>query len=234
MPTFTENLYRNLHTGVRIAIAQSNARHAPYACIVSETQYNSYIRDYKSDIMPFLPVEYLGYTHQHVDTYIHFGKMDTLKTIVKNGYLTNEYSSSDNTIGKAIYTYPLRSLMYFYNDIEDYGFLVFKTDAKHVHLVQTDDGVYGCGEANFLEDKVYIQEPRILTSEPEMDKLSQEVFDWELAKTHYYGLPNLPIQKPNTVEELMDILDWFSCHSLATKDAYDTTDPLPSFLPKGE
>lgn len=56
MPTFTENLYRNLHTGVRIAIAQSNARHAPYACIVSETQYNSYIRDYKSDIMPFLPI----------------------------------------------------------------------------------------------------------------------------------------------------------------------------------
>lgn len=227
MQQFTNKQYQNLITGVRIATLSALQKPMPYACIVSEKQYNDYIRDYKAKIMPFLPFSYLGYEHTHPDIYVHFAPISVLQKIIQNGYLTNAFANEENTIGKAIYTYPLSSMMYFYQELHPYGFLIFKADAPHVHLVQSDDGVYGLGEADFFTDKLWIQDPILISSVEEMEKLSIEQFDWEKAKTHYYGLPHENIQKPETVEELMNILDWFSIHSIPTEKL------VPPFLKKG-
>lgn len=214
MPNINQHQFRNITTGVRIAVLAALRNPCAYACILSEDQYKESIRDYKQNIMQFLPFSYLGYEHTHEDLYVHFGPIPVLKQIQKDGYLTNTFSHEENTIGKAIYTYPLESLMYFYQARPDTGFLIFKTNAKHIHLTETDDVIYGIGEADFLEEKIPIQDSKIIANVQEMEQLSKNMFNWEKAKTHYYGLPNVPITKPKNVEMLMDILDWFHLHSI--------------------
>lgn len=50
-------------------------------------------------------------------------------------------------------------MMYFYQELHPYGFLIFKADAPHVHLVQSDDGVYGLGEADFFHRQIMDTRP---------------------------------------------------------------------------
>jgi hypothetical protein len=163
-------------------------KQVPYACCVDERTYWNFITEYKADIIPYLPVDYLCIEHEHTDTYVHFAARVKLEKIIQQGYLTNEFSNEDNTIGKAVYTYPLKSGMYFYQDhIKDGAFLIFDATAPHCHIVQTNDTAYGIGEADFVTDKLEIQNPFIVNLE-ELKQLSREAFNWKYARRNYYGL----------------------------------------------
>lgn len=210
--------YQNLAKGVRIAVLAALKKPNPHLCIITEYLYKKYVRSYKAEIIKFLPFSYLGYTHKHPDRYVHFGPIKTLKKIIEDGYLISSPANEDATVGEAVYTYPLRSMMYFYQDRKDYGFLVFEADVPHVHIVQTDDGIFGLGEADFFEEKVWIENPVLITSVEEMERLSEKEFWWEKAQTHYYGLPyNCDLQKPENTEQLLDILEWFNQNCLSAK-----------------
>lgn len=100
MQQFTNKQYQNLITGVRIATLSALQKPMPYACIVSEKQYNDYIRDYKAKIMPFLPFSYLGYEHTHPDIYVHFAPISVLQKIIKDGYLTNALPTKKTPLEK--------------------------------------------------------------------------------------------------------------------------------------
>lgn len=186
--TMTDEEFRKLTSGTRIAITSMLDNKTPYGCSIDFDTYWEYIAKYKDGIIRFLPVCYICMKHTHKDTYIHFAKREVLEQIIKDSYLSNELSTDECTLGKAIYTYPLRSGMFFYNsNIKDGAFLVFEAEAEHHHIVQTDDTPYGIGEADFLCEKLYIENPRIMTYE-EIQEMSKKFFDWEYAKHNYFGL----------------------------------------------
>lgn len=179
---------RNIQLGVRQCVIALMHKQVPYACCLDEKTYWSYVAEYKADIIPYLPINYLCVEHKHADTYVHFAAREKLEEIVRQGYLTDKFSSEDNTIGKAVYTYPLRSGMYFYHDrIKNGAFLIFDATSSHCHIVQTDDTAFGIGEADFVTDKLEIQNSSIVTLD-ELEQLSRKAFDWEYARKNYYGL----------------------------------------------
>ena len=178
----------NIATGVRVSISNIKQFQMPYSIIYPEDFYFKYISKYKSDIMKFLPFSYMGFKHSHRDTYIHFSTLDNLINIQKSGVLKKEFANENGSLGAAIYTYPLKSGMYFYNkNLKDSGFLIFETEAEHVHITQTDDSPLCIGEADFFCDEISIENSKILTYE-EMEYMSKKFFDWKEAQKHYFGL----------------------------------------------
>jgi len=205
---YSKKELKEIQLGVNSCIKNLIKKQTPFSISIKAVDYFDYVAKYKSEIINFLPFSYLTFYHRHKDTYVHFGELKTLKKIVKEGYLTNEYSDDFATLGKGIYTFPLKSGMFFYNNrVKDYGFLIFETDAEHNHIVQTDDTSYAIGESDFLCKKIKIENPRIITSLKEMEDLSKENFDWELARREYYGLVSNDMA---TLENMWDIIDYYN------------------------
>lgn len=184
---YEKETLKNIAIGVRVCVNSMIENSTPYSCSIKEDEYWQYVSNYKSEIINFLPVNYLCMKHQHKDTYIHCADLDILHKIIEEGCLKRENSSELCTLGPAIYTYPLRSGMFFYKNTLNSEFLVFDADNIHYHIVQTDDTPCCIGEANFLCDELKIENPRILTYS-EIEKMSKDFFDGEYAKQNYFGL----------------------------------------------
>ena len=138
----TQDELREIQLGVRVAILEDKKKETPFACAIDEDLYFKYIAKIKEKVMSFLPFSYLGFRHTHKDTYIHFASKERLELIMSLGYLTNEYSDENCTLGKAIYTYPLHSGMFFYNkNVKNGMFMIFDAEAEHVHITQTTSDV---------------------------------------------------------------------------------------------
>ena len=185
----SEDEFKLLQIAVKLCCSAMLKEVMHNSCFVEESIYFDWVAERKSEVIKFLPVDYLGFKHKHKDTYVHFSTVNTLKRIVKCGYLTKEFSCDSNSVGKAVYIYPLGSGIYFSNDNfkEDYGFLVFELNETHYHITQTDSSVKGIGEADFFTDSLIITNPKIL-SYSEIKKLSNERFNWSIAWHDYFGL----------------------------------------------
>lgn len=203
---FEKEELRQIAIGVRTSILTMLNEKTDYSCSIDENTYWNYIAKYKSEIMKFLPVSYLCFKHKHKDTYIHCATLDTLNKIIKDGCLKKEKSSEMCSLGSAIYTYPLRSGMYFYKNHPNIGFLVFDAEETHYHIVQTDDVPNCIGEADFFCDELKIENPRILTYK-QIDCMSKKFFDWDYAKKNYFGLLT---EENATYESMYDILEYYN------------------------
>lgn len=160
-----------------------------YAVSLQQNIYEEDIMKYKRDIIRYTNFENICFHHTHKDTYVHFAPIDAIKKILSDGYLIKKDDIDClNALGSAIYTYPLKSGMFFYQAKENYAFLIFDAEEKHYHVVQTDDSPFAIGQSDFFVDKLKIENPRIVNTYEEMEKLSKENFDWEYASMNYYGI----------------------------------------------
>lgn len=196
LSVLSNNRFLHIHNyevqnGVRMCYRKYEECKIPFGISLPKDIYMNYVMKNKSDIMRYLDVSYLCFKHRHTDKYIHFAPINVLKQIIATGKMSSRTSSEDNTIGKGIYTYPLKSGMYFCNgDVNNYGFIIFETDALHHHIVQTDDTPYAIGEADFLLDEIDVKVEPIIYTEKEIEEISREEFDWSYARDNYYGIPN--------------------------------------------
>lgn len=158
----------------------------PFSCILDEEIYWKYISKYKKDIINFLPVDYLGYKHNYSDCYIHSSSERNLSKIIKDGYISNQFSSDNCSLGKSIYTYPFNSGMHWFGQKTDVKFLIFETDCEHIHITQTVDSGNCFGVSVFFQDKVFVKNPKIVTKE-QLDEISENNFDWKKAQ-QYFGV----------------------------------------------
>lgn len=204
---FTEEELYSIARGTRICTNILMKEPTPYSCSIEEDLYWKYISKYKSEIIRFLPINYLCMKHKHRDTYIHFSSLENLYKIMDDGVLKKNKSNDICTLGSAIYTYPLRSGMYFYNhNLKDKGFLVFDAEETHYHIVQTDDTPTCIGEADFLCDELKIENSRILTLN-EISQMSEKFFDWDYAKKNYFGLD---CKESATYKSMYDTIEYYN------------------------
>lgn len=200
-----QELY-DISAGVRICIGEMmEGNRTPYSLFLDCQKYFDYISQYKCDIIRFLPINYLGFKHKHRDTYLHYATEERLQQIVKEGVLRMDLSDDICSVGKAVYTYPLNSGMFFVGRRESGSILLFEAEEEHCHITQTDDTPCCIGEADFYSD-VKILNPRIITIE-EAEKLSKECFKWETAQKSYYGLD---IMEDATYETFMDVVEHYN------------------------
>lgn len=202
---------REITTGVRVAVNNLlKNKKIPYACAISQNDYWDYIAKYKSEISMYLPVNYICMMHKrHKDIYVHCSTKGNIEKIVKQGYLEARDADRTNSLGRAVYTFPLRSGMYFlpYN-AEKFAWMVFQSDAPHVHIVQTDDTPCCIGEADFHQDKVYIGDDyQVIHDAKEMERLCIDVFDWKYAKKEYFGIQE---NVDATYETFLDVLEVYN------------------------
>lgn len=180
-------MIEKVENGVRIL--NTRGEKIPYAISIDQKEYEQNIMAYKKDIITHINHCYICFSHTHKDTYVHFAPLDIINKIISDGYLIREEDEEGfKTLGSAIYTYPLKSGMFFYQEKPDYGFLVFEAEEKHYHIVQTDDSPSVLGEADFLTEKLEIKNPRIIRTYEEMEKLSRDNFNWKNSCTNYYGI----------------------------------------------
>lgn len=173
--------------GVRTCInSMLEGNRTPYSLFLEQDKYWEYVSEYKCDIIRFLPVNYLGFKHKHRDTYMHYATEEKLQQIMKDGILRMDLSDDICSVGKAVYTYPLKSGMYFLGRRNEGAIMIFEAEEEHCHITQTDDTPCCIGEADFYSD-VKLLNPRIVMIE-EAEKLSRDSFDWEKAQKAYYGL----------------------------------------------
>lgn len=184
---YTNEELHAISVGTRICVSEMlDKGKTPFSFFLNEDDYWKYIAKYKCDIIRFLPIDYLGFRHKHRDTYFHYASEAKLQKILKAGKLSLEMSHDEDSVGKAVYTYPMKSGMFFVGRRDIGKILMFDAEEEHCHITQTNDTPYCIGEADFFSD-VQILNLRIITIE-EAEKLSRETFEWETAQKRYYGV----------------------------------------------
>lgn len=107
--------------------------------------------EFARGVMPPLTEKYLGVIEQHPDIYTHYVEDNAvLDCVLEDGFLRVEYSREDNYLGKAIYTFPIKSGKYFPPKIGG-NYIVFHTSQKHIHVV-TGTETHCIDECLFTED----------------------------------------------------------------------------------
>ncbi len=202
---YTKNELRSIASGVRICINELLEGKTPYSLFVKGDLYWEYVSKYKCDIMQFLPINYLGFKHKHRDTYFHYASEEKLQKIIKEGKLSLDMSNDFDSVGKAVYTYPMKSGIFFIGRQKNGKILMFEAEEEHCHITQTDDTPCCIGEADFFSD-VKILNPRIITIE-EAEELSRKEFNWETAQKQYYGID---VEESADYDTFMDVVEHYN------------------------
>ncbi len=200
--TYRQREFWDIASGVRMCINRI-AEHGldPYSLFLPEDNYWRYIARYKNEVMKFMNVSYMGFRHAHKDMYLHATTKGRAEKIISEGVLRVSGSNEDNTLGKAVYTYPLRSGIYFNGLRKNDVVILFESEAEHVHITQTDDTPCCIGEADFFSD-INVINPKIISMD-ETETLSKKEFDWEKAQKDYYGID---VPEKADYSNFMDIL----------------------------
>ena len=200
---YTKEELRGLAIGVRTCITDMlNNGKTPYSFFLEENAYWNYVSKYKCDVIRFLPIDYLGFKHKHRDTYFHYADERKLQKIIKEGKLSLEMSHDEDSVGKAVYTYPMKSGMFFVGRQNRGKILMFEAEEEHCHITQTNDTPYCIGEADFFSD-VKLLNPRIITVE-EAEELSRKEFNWEIAQKEYYGIDVLEDADYDSFQDVLE------------------------------
>lgn len=202
---YTQEEMRELTAGCRIACDYLMRYKTPYSLFLEDKTYFEYIMKYKSDIIRFLPIDYMGFKHKHMDSYIHFSRNSDIEKILKEGYLRVDNSNEINSVGKAVYTYPLKSGIFFGNNDSDSSFLVFESEQEHCHITQTNDTPCCIGEADFFSD-VKLINPRVFTFN-EINDIIKDNFNWKNAQKEYYGID---VIEDATYDTFLNVLEHYN------------------------
>lgn len=178
----------NLRDAVRISAIALENRELDFSVSFDEKTYKQYIDLFRHDVLLFIPVDYIGYWHQHEDWYYHTTEIRRVKEIIKKGYLSLDAGSEDCGVGQAIYTFPISSgRCYTGNDMVT---LKFKSDVKHYHLTGAADSIHALGECVFKEEKLVLNDLEVLSGS-ELEKDRRNSFDVIKCLYHDFGFSNL-------------------------------------------
>lgn len=190
---------REMLQRIRMCNLEALRHNIPFCCAMKRTEYWTY---FDSEIMYALPYEYVGIIEQHEDWYYHsVPTRELAEKIVADGILRVEFSSEDNSCGKAVYTFPCNSGR-LAGRWEEFHTIKFKSSQTHVHLVNVaDDTNKPLGECVFFED-VVLEDAKVMSAEDAITDSKVNYTKCAEVMPHYYGVK---ADKP-PLEELPDYL----------------------------
>lgn len=186
MKNFIE-LPPRLSSAISIASRNEKINPVPYSCVFNEFDYWNYAYNYKRELLDFFRKSYIVIRHKHSDIYVHETTYNKVDKILSDGFLIGY--DDNNSLGKAIYTFPLSSGRISALRYDSY-YIVFSSSEEHCHIVGTDDSNHELGESDFLVDKLEIKHPRVYTQK-EMYEFSRLNFDSENVLSNYYGIGDM-------------------------------------------
>lgn len=168
-----------------INICQKSEEKLPYSIVVNETEYFKNISRFRNEICAILPKDILAYYHQHKDVYLHTTSKQCAEEILSSGVLELEKFSEDGTVGRAIYTFPMKSGRCIAG--EDDVIIIFESDAKHYHLVGVDDQLNAFGECVLLEDILQVKNAKVMNMSEYLEMTKALVLNGTDLR-HYFGI----------------------------------------------
>lgn len=175
----------------------------PYAVSFNDKEYFSNVCWFRNDIPAMLGVDYTTYFHRHEDYYVHTTSEKIARDIMVEGYIDRDYFNEDGSVGRAIYTFPAKSGRCYLN--EDLVVLLFKTSSPHFHIVGSNESIHCLGESVFIEDRIYIDDCKILSKEDYKIYISDN-FDYTESLIHYFGISKEEISEYGISDVTVDTL----------------------------